>query len=105
MGKIKDITGVKFGRLTVIQPTDERRGRNICWLCKCDCGNEKVVQGHSLTAGFTKSCGCLKTESAKKTNAARRKHFGCLYCGSDKHYAKGYCWSCYMKARRGTLEQ
>lgn len=109
MGKIKDITGIRFGKLTV-ETLADKRGTNgaVYWLCKCDCGNDKVVAASNLRNGSVKSCGCLRVESSmknvKRANIARRKHFGCLYCGSDKHYAKGCCLSCYGKLRRGTLE-
>ena len=108
MMRTEDITGMRFGRLVVITRTAGKDTKQSYWLCKCDCGNEKVATGYNLRNGHTRSCGCLMVESSitnmKKAHVARRKHFGCLYCGSDKHYAKGYCRSCYMKARRDTLE-
>lgn len=104
---VKNIAGMRFGRLTAIKPTEKKSGSAICWLCKCDCGNEKIASGSHLRNGFTKSCGCLHKESGRKNiikaHNAIRKHFGCMYCGSDKHYARGLCRSCYNKARRGTL--
>ena len=60
MGKIIDLTGQKFGKLTVISKTDKTYKRNYYWLCKCDCGNEVMVLGMHLKKGNTKSCGCLK---------------------------------------------
>lgn len=57
-----DLVGQRFGRLTVIAKTDQRCGRNICWLCQCDCGNEIIVIGFNLKRGTTKSCGCLREE-------------------------------------------
>lgn len=51
--------GKKYGRLTVIKFSHIEK-RNACWLCKCDCGNEKIVSGHSLQKENTRSCGCLK---------------------------------------------
>ncbi len=54
-----DLTGQKFGKLTVIKFTgrDEKHG-NLSWLCKCDCGNEKTVVGSNMIIGHTRSCGC-----------------------------------------------
>lgn len=62
--QIKDLTGEKFGRLTVIgiQPTETRK---TYWICQCDCGNLKVVRSDSLQAGRIRSCGCLKKEQDK----------------------------------------
>lgn len=60
--KIVDITGQRFGRLTAISKVGSSRGNSL-WLCKCDCGNEKVVRLPNLKNG-TKSCGCLNIEKA-----------------------------------------
>lgn len=43
----------------------ERRtngGNHICWQCRCDCGKIKIINGASLRAGATKSCGCFHKE-------------------------------------------
>lgn len=65
MGKIKDLTGQKFNRLTVIKDTGKRNSHgNVIWECKCDCGNIVEVAGTNLR-GNTKSCGCLHRETAK----------------------------------------
>jgi hypothetical protein len=58
-----DITGQKFGRLTVIKrsmPNNKKRG--TYWSCLCECGNTKVVVGSNLKNGTTKSCGCIHRE-------------------------------------------
>jgi hypothetical protein len=60
-GPKKDLTGLKFGKLTVIKL--DHRGKNnsgYYWLCLCDCGKEKVIAGSHLRNGNTKSCGCWK---------------------------------------------
>lgn len=61
MGKVIDITGQKFGRLTVIKFI-EKRNQHYYYLCKCDCGNEKIVEKGNLRALKIKSCGCFKKE-------------------------------------------
>lgn len=77
MSKLVDMTGKRFGRLTVIEragtyiPKDDPDTCRATWLCKCDCGNLTVVIGNNLRAGFTKSCGCLRREESAKR--ARRK--------------------------------
>ena len=58
--KFVNLTGHRFGKLTVVEPTDQRRYRSVVWRCKCDCGNEKLVASSSLLSGDTKSCGCLR---------------------------------------------
>lgn len=62
-----DLTGQRFGRLFVIRRDDSRK-KAAYWLCRCDCGNEKVVQGCHLRSGATVSCGCFHMENAFKSN-------------------------------------
>jgi hypothetical protein len=65
MGKIKDITGQRFGRLIALRPTEERQQRQVVWECQCDCGNICKIASASLLQGKTKSCGCLKKDTMK----------------------------------------
>ena len=65
MAKAKDLTGQKFGRLTVIKRAENKRGR-VYWLCKCECGNEKVIMGDNLKSGGIMSCGCFQSEKMKE---------------------------------------
>jgi len=74
---MKDILGMVFGRLTVLADagTDAKRRRR--WFCVCTCGNFRVVTGHDLRAGDTKSCGCLASEIRQQTgyqNKGKHKH-------------------------------
>lgn len=55
----KDLTGKKFGLLTVIKFIHIKNQKRY-WLCQCDCGNEKIVSTNDLTSHHTNSCGCLK---------------------------------------------
>ena len=67
-GKREDLTGQRFGRLTVVNLNEEiskQKGR-LYWNCKCDCGNEKVVYRGHLKSGRTSSCGCYQKEKAKE---------------------------------------
>lgn len=65
-----DMTGQRFGRLTVIKRVPLERplsnGQRSGWLCKCDCGRETVVQRKELLSGDTQSCGCLLRDTARK---------------------------------------
>lgn len=72
MIKVKnDLTGKKFGRLTVIKQVEDHvspKGKHESkWLCGCECGNTKEVLGRSLIYGLTLSCGCLSKEKASNT--------------------------------------
>ena len=66
MGQVTDLTGKKFGRLTVIERAENKKEGRVCWKCKCDCGNETIVTGKNLRSGHTTSCGCLKIERCKR---------------------------------------
>ena len=64
-----DITGKRFGRLVVLgrnYEEEKKHNNNTYWNCKCDCGRIITVVKSSLTQGQTKSCGCLRRETAAK---------------------------------------
>lgn len=56
-----DLTGMKFGKLTVIKEFGHSKDGRVTWLCRCECGGEKIASGHDLKSGATKSCGCLRS--------------------------------------------
>ena len=68
MGKFNDLTGQKFGRLTVLKRVEdavtEKGNKFTQWLCSCDCGNYVIVYGSALTRKKrpTLSCGCLQKD-------------------------------------------
>lgn len=76
MGTFLDLTGMKFGRLTILSRHEDRiegNGRKrIYWDCKCDCGNNTVVCGENLKRGATTSCGCYKRECTSKRASTHR---------------------------------
>lgn len=57
-----DLTGNRYGRLTVIERTEERSGTAYKWLCKCDCGNYVKGATNHLKRGNIKSCGCITSK-------------------------------------------
>lgn len=59
--KLVDLTGQKFGKLTVVEIA-YRKNKRIFWKCLCDCGNYSYVDGGNLKSGHTSSCGCLQKE-------------------------------------------
>lgn len=63
MSKMIDLTGQKFGRLTVI-----KHDRYGIWTCKCDCGNESHTSTNALTTGNAQSCGCRHKEIVGKNS-------------------------------------
>lgn len=54
-----DLTGQRFGQLTVLRPA-ENIGNRTAWLCRCDCGKETIVKTQHLRGGHTISCGCAR---------------------------------------------
>lgn len=65
--KLKDITGQKFGRLTVLKRVENIR-TSAAWLCECDCGNKVTVSGVKLRSGHTQSCTCRQKDRASEAN-------------------------------------
>lgn len=74
-GTRKDIRGLKFGRLTAIEPTEERDRGEVVWRFRCDCGNE-ILRAQSLVSrGGCKSCGCLGRENRQDFYHAYSKNY------------------------------
>lgn len=83
MPAFKDLTGQKFGRLTVLHRAEDHISKGghheSAWLCQCACGNQVVVQRGNLTSGNTKSCGCWNRDVRKaKREDLTGKVFGRL---------------------------
>ena len=73
MGTFIDLTGQRFGLLTVVGRAGSSKHWQALWHCECDCGGKAVVQTQNLKKGVTKSCGCLQRE---RTKAASTTHGG-----------------------------
>lgn len=70
--KFKDLTGIKFNRLTVLKFSHRELRNNkwrYYWLCKCECGNEILIDRDNIKQGKQKSCGCFEKE-----NPSRKTH-------------------------------
>lgn len=50
--------GERYGKLVIIAPSERYQGR-IYWVCRCDCGNTKIIYNRYICGGRIKSCGCL----------------------------------------------
>lgn len=79
MSKKNDMTGQKYGRLTVEKRAPSAKSGNIRWHCKCECGNETIVYGSHLRNGNTKSCGCLETETKRSMHLKHKMSGTRLY--------------------------
>lgn len=101
------MTGRRIGRLTVISLTEtpkDKRGR--WWLCKCDCGNMKVVSKAALCANPpTKSCGCLFWDKmALRAKDISGRKFGSLTALEVSHKNKsGNYWLCKCDCGKTTM--
>jgi hypothetical protein len=62
--KPDNLEGRKFGRLKVVEEAGRTKYGNIKWLCTCICGSKCEVSAADLKSGHTKSCGCLRRDSA-----------------------------------------
>lgn len=65
--QLKDLSGQKIGRLTIIGRAPNR-GNKVVWNCRCDCGNTLMVLSGNLTRNHTLSCGCWQKERAGNVN-------------------------------------
>lgn len=80
---IVDLSGKRYGRLTVVSRVDDHitpSGRHhLKWKCICDCGNEIVTRGDALKDGRTQSCGCVRSEVAHKRASTHGESKSKLY--------------------------
>lgn len=79
MGKFNDLTGKRFGNLTVIKREKNENGY-VRWKCRCDCGKETVVRAGNLTSGAVKSCGCLKHVGYHTTHSMSKTRLYKTWC-------------------------
>ena len=91
--QVIDLTGRKFGKLIVLKIAGKNEYNNILWLCKCECGNTKIVRGNALKAGKTLSCGCYSREVHTKHGMWKSRVYGIwhgiitrCYCEKDRNY-------------------
>lgn len=107
MAKLRNLVGLKFGRLLVVSFSETKReihGTSHLWNCVCTCGNIIRAYGGNLRKGNTRSCGCLQKEVTAKrsithgltTNRRRNKLMG-IWGGMHKRCANKKCkeWKHY----------
>lgn len=96
MGKLIDLTGQRFGQLSVLERAPNI-GKETAWLCRCDCGRCAIVAGKELRRGRSKSCGCLRGEMV---SARFTKHGATKYEKTHPDYRlyaiwRNMIWRCY----------
>jgi len=92
----KNLTGQRFGMLTVVRETDERKYGTIVWECKCDCGQTAYQKTNHLTTGIVTSCGCRSRASRFTPVDITEQRFGMLTAVrmSDKRKDTYVMWEC-----------
>lgn len=72
-----DLTGQRFGRMTVLEYAGSYEfpcgTKKPMWICRCDCGKVCEVIGQNLLNGRTRSCGCLRSETSRR-NCLKRSN-------------------------------
>lgn len=76
MDKSKDMSGLRFGRWSVISMAGKNSGGTALWLCRCSCGTERAVRGTELRYGQSMSCGCLNKEITRSVCIERNTTHG-----------------------------
>ena len=95
MGRLIDLKGRRFGRLTVISRKENTKNNISQWECQCDCGKTTIVRSDHLIHGDTKSCGCYEIEAREK--GANLHHGGKhtrlynIWCGMRKRCNNPNC--------------
>ena len=92
-----DRRGVRYGRLTAMEPTSTRQSGSIVWRCVCDCGNETFVSAKLLATGKARSCGCLRREvQAARATDHTGKRYGKLVALQpvEDRECGGVVWRC-----------
>lgn len=113
IGKVKDLTGMKFGRWTVIKRGENDKWRGVRWWCQCDCGNPelRLVKSSDLTCKKSLSCGCISREKISRIKKKYNEYnlddeYGIGYTNNTDSYGrnefyfdledydkiKDYCW-------------
>lgn len=92
MSKLKDLTGQRFDRLTVLERAENSKQGRVSWRCRCMCGNVVTVLSTNLRTGHTRSCGCLVKDFDVRSHAI---HAGAVNGGRTRLYS---IWS-GMKSR------
>jgi len=71
--RVVELTGQRFGRLSVLHRAPRRPDGRARWVCRCVCGRESVVDTKSLRSGNTQSCGCLSRDKASARAVLRNR--------------------------------
>lgn len=79
MGNFIDLTGQRFGRLTVVERAENSKSGKARWVCRCDCGETIIAFAYNLKRGNTQSCGCWQKVQASISNRSHGESKTRLY--------------------------
>ena len=81
MSHFKDLTGMVFGRLTVVKCLGSNKNHKRIWLCSCSCGGTTILPTNHLTRSVepVRSCGCLGREARQKATTKHGQRYTRLY--------------------------
>ena len=68
----ESLEGKRFGKLVAVEPTKMRKNGYVMWKCRCDCGNEILVESRHLKRGTIHSCGCMPKIRRRQDLTGRR---------------------------------
>ena len=74
MGALRDLTGMRFGKLTAVERDSSIRAGRTFWICQCDCGEIVSVRSNGLLTGNTQSCGCTRRDKLVARNKSNSTH-------------------------------
>lgn len=95
MGKLIDLTGMRFGKLIVLKQAGlNKEGRQL-WECQCDCGNIHITNGRNLQLGICKSCGCLISSGEMEIEK--------ILQDNEVNYSKQYTFKDLVSPKGGQL--
>lgn len=96
--------GSRFGRLTVLCDSGERKNGYKVWKCRCDCGNEILVDKRTLERGTVSDCGCVAKVNPYQRDITGMR-FGkltALYCTDARSAYGDTVWHCICDCGRET---
>jgi 5-methylcytosine-specific restriction endonuclease McrA len=99
----KDLSGQRFGRLTVVERKLPTAGHLAKWVCACDCGAVCDVRSDHLSLGMVRSCGCFSTESKQSRRGEFAPNWNSRLTENERlqgHHVSGmYNWKRIVKDR------
>jgi hypothetical protein len=90
----KDLTGMRFGRLFVLERSGIDSDKRPTWKCQCDCGSIKVITGRNMVNGFTQSCGCIRKDKTANFVGRRFGRLTVIERGTNKDNGRVITWIC-----------